>query len=87
MTRTSTISEQVILIILGIICIILNSTEIVLIIKKRKSMKTFEMILLSFAVADLIVGLVNLIYAAYDIEYKITRASHGPTEYVIFTMY
>ena len=86
MTSTSTISEQVILIILGIICVILNSTEIVLIIKKRKSMKTFEMILLSFAVADVIVGLVNLFYAAYDIEYKITRASHGPIEYVIFTM-
>ena len=83
---TRPIWEHVIFLTLGTLCLILNSSEIVLIFKKRKSIKTFELILLSFAVADLIVGLAMITYAIYDTSQRTTMTSLGPIEYFIFTM-
>ena len=47
-------------------CVALNSTEITLIINKRKSMTTFDSILINLAFADLIVGLSMLVLAIYS---------------------
>ena len=47
-------------------CVALNSTEITMIIKKRKSMTTFDSILMNLAFADLIVGLSMLVLAIYS---------------------
>ena len=77
--------EQIVTVSLGTICMALNSTEIVLILKKRKSIKTFELILLSFSVADLMVGLSMLASAAYDIDRGKTMDKKDPMSYFIWT--
>ena len=84
---TKPLWEHIIFVTLCISCIILNLTEIVLIIKKRRSIKTFELILLSLAVADLIKGLSDSVYAVYDITQGISITfNKGPFQYLIFTM-
>ena len=58
--------EYIMYLVLGTMCVALNSTEIILIIKKRKSMTTFDLILMNLALADLIVGLSMLVLAIYS---------------------
>ena len=83
---TRTIWQHIIFIVLGIMCTVLNSTEIILIIKKRKSMKTFELILLSLAVADLTVGISTLVFAIYDINQRKAFSLIDPLDYFILVM-
>ena len=80
--------ERILALVLGVLCMALNSIEIYLIIKNRKLMKTFELILLSLAFAVLIVGLSISTLAICSIcdkeDYLLNR--DRPFTYVIFTM-
>ena len=82
---TGSYSEDIVCLVLGFVCMALNSTEIILISKKRKVVRTFELILLSFAVADFTVG---LSISGFGI-YKLTREGHfslnDSMSYLLFT--
>ena len=80
--------EQITNLVLGILCTVLNALEIIIIIRNRKHMKTFDLILLSLAVADLIVGLSFTFMGIYTMtsDNNLTLTSEKPVGYFIFTM-
>ena len=83
---TRTIWQHILFIVSGVMCTVLNSTEIILIIKKRKSMKTFELILLSLAIADLTVGISTLAFSIYDINQREAFSLNDPEDFFVLAM-
>ena len=80
--------EYVAYLVLGVLCVSLNSLEITLIIKNRKLMKTFDLILLSLAFADFTVGVSMFIMAIYSKSHgkDFTLKTGDSTSYFIFAI-
>ena len=80
--------EYIAYLVLGVLCVSLNSMEITLIIKNRKLMKTFDLILLSLAFADFTVGVSIFIMAIYSKNHgkDFTLKAGDSTSYFIFAI-
>lgn len=50
--------------LIGVITVLLNSLEITLIVKRNEKLKTYEQLLLSLAVSDILVGISSVVYSS-----------------------